>query len=187
MKLQELKKSLIEILKENKLIKGENIVFDEQGIFDNEGNFLNWTILSEFETPLEPPSKEYFGFEANETGLGIIDRIIKNPLYHFFARKQEAEILELTPLDFLIGTAPTITIYEMESHMDKQKIKEYAEKMKSGIKFPTLVLYYFENSVEHEGRHRAFAAKSLEIKAIPVLVLKEKKNSLSTNKKINQT
>jgi len=171
MKTEELKKKLVEILNEKELITGKNPVFDKKGVVDENGKFLDWRALMKFETPLEAPSEEYFGFKTNKTGDSY-DKLIKNPLYNFFCHEQEAEIIEMPPEEYFIKMAPGATLTELFSFVDKKTAGKYAEKMKSGDKFPIPYLVYFANTIGQEGKHRAYAARLLNIKKIPVLFVK---------------
>jgi len=100
--------------------------------------------------------KEYFGFEKiNESGL-------------------EGELVEMTPREFIQKTMPGAAFSEIESYIDKEKARNYSEKMNLGEKFPVPCLINYSNCACHEGKHRAYAAMILGIQKIPVQVIDKK-------------
>jgi hypothetical protein len=84
----------------------------------------------------------------------------------------ESELVEMTPKEFIQKTMPGATISYIETYIDKNLAREYSIKMKQGEKFPTPYLIYCLNDIIHEGRHRAYAAKTLGIEKIPVIIIK---------------
>lgn len=88
----------------------------------------------------------------------------------------DAYISEMTPDEYLLlcgkygwkdRFTDVDTIYNT-SGTDKEKVKEYAEMFRNGEKAPMPVIDV--KNIGQEGRHRAFAAKEVGMKTIPVLI-----------------
>jgi len=93
------------------------------------------------------------------------------PMYgHSDYKTHGGKIVQMSPEEFLQKTGRPLDIDESS----QENIDELKNMMQSGrtIDPPTL---YFENKViiEHDGRHRAHAAKQLGITSIPVLVMEQ--------------
>ena len=90
-----------------------------------------------------------------------------------------ANIVWMTPDDFIVqcATGAGVTVDDVLDVLTQQTIDDYAAQMRSGVKFylPYLV-YKQQGNIEHEGRHRALAAKSNGDKFIPILIIKDKSN-----------
>ena len=89
---------------------------------------------------------------------------------------KDVYIAEMTPDEYLLlcgkygwknRFTDVDTIYNT-SGTNKELVQEYAERMKNGEKAPMPVINV--KNMGQEGRHRAFAAKFIGLKTIPVLI-----------------
>jgi len=94
-----------------------------------------------------------------------------------------AELEWMSPNEFLSKVPhPATTLIPAslaeEKYFDKGSIKYITESILSGKKLDPLILDYsdmYHGYPTHEGRHRAYVAKKLGIKKLPVLVIRWKK------------
>lgn len=116
-------------------------------------------------TKTDPPYDSYF-LEGSKDR----DYLLKKYGY------TDAYISEMTPDEYLLlcgkygwkdRFTDVDTIYNTNG-TDKEKVKEYAEMFRNGEKAPMPVIDV--KNTGQEGRHRAFAAKEVGIKTIPVLI-----------------
>jgi len=102
------------------------------------------------------------------TDLSFYDGILKNPDYHKRAKALKANIIEISPKEYLRkceSMGATLT------DVDEKLVDSYLKRVQNGEMMPMPILDY--NRMEQEGRHRALVAKRLEIKQIPVLVVEK--------------
>ncbi len=82
------------------------------------------------------------------------------------------EIIEMTPNEYKIECCSVMNwgLKDYEQGMDLQKVDDFVNDMKANQKFPLPYIDYIKNG--QEGRHRAEAALRMNLKYIPVLVVK---------------
>lgn len=114
-------------------------------------------------------------FRTDKTNIPYYDGMLKRPEYHERAKGVTFDIEYMRPEKYLRKVAREIfkTSYEdaVTYMIEDELIDEYIEAAKGGDKFPMLILDYYRNS--QEGRHRAYVAKQLGIKEVPVMIVKE--------------
>lgn len=133
-------------------------------------------------------------FDITTTGISYYNSMIQighivgkykdNPLEYFKNNKGIIfEIERMSPEEYLTRVytihmnnrilenieIDTIEDYLLD-HIDFENVKKYKERTLEGSKMPMIVLDYKRN--EQEGRHRAVVAQQLEVKEIPVLVVR---------------
>lgn len=87
------------------------------------------------------------------------------------------EIVWMSPAEYIRRTKDGFGQTTMDMYIrgfDSKAVAEYANAMYDGDMFPLTVLDYSGLSFSQEGRHRSFASYILEVKQIPVLVIKNK-------------
>lgn len=109
----------------------------------------------------------------NKTDNDYYTDILTNPKSH---SNMTAEVVWMSPDEYIehCATGAGVSVDDVIGVIDKGRVGEYATQMKSGTKFYMPWLRYAKNgSIEHEGRHRALAAKANGDKFIPVVVVKD--------------
>lgn len=119
-------------------------------------------------------------FDPTTTGMPYYDSAIENPKYYKEEKGIECKVVFMSPDEYIDRC------YEMQKKyfkepmskelylslvINKDLVKKYAERMEKGIRFPIPVIDYCQDS--QEGRNRAYAAKLLGVKEIPVLVCRK--------------
>lgn len=114
-------------------------------------------------------------FRTDTTNIPYYDGMLKNKEYYESSKGVAYEIKYMSPEDYLITIAKEIfnTNYKnaIDYMIEEDLIDEYVEAAKSGDKFPMVIIDYYRKT--QEGRHRAYVAKLLNIKKIPVMVVWE--------------
>lgn len=109
---------------------------------------------------------EYPGFKVNESTTPSVDEALKSG---------KAIVVEMSPETYLREVAHNIfaeaTIETALRGTSVKNINKYMQMMKDGTKFDTPYLNY--KTKGQEGRHRAIAAMMLDIKRIPVIVVRK--------------
>ena len=121
---------------------------------------------------------------SKSTDMPYYDSMMKNPEYFKRNKGVTYKIKYMSPDEYLdkcyeihcqryieMGKTPPTKERYMRFAIEESLAKKYADLMKKGEKFPIPVLDY--NIMNQEGRHRAYAAKLLGVKEIPVLVVKK--------------
>lgn len=128
---------------------------------------------------------EVLGFvDDPETGMPSYDDMIRDPNYFARAKQRKHGIVMMSPDEYIDKATKAFQRMEPSSGYsrdivmktrDPELVAKYAEQMKGGEKFPTLVLDY-SRGFEQEGLHRAIAAKKLGVEEIPVMVVSTTRN-----------
>ena len=132
--------------------------------------------------PIKDRRHEQLYFE-NRTQLPNIDDIFKSPNYFSIAKNRTAEIIYMTPLQYmeLCALGFGTTIIRQELNTNRERVEQYANNMSKGDLFPLMsITYYEDGSIDQEGRHRAMAVQYLidqdripEDTEIPVAIVRE--------------
>jgi hypothetical protein len=92
---------------------------------------------------------------------------IENPIYSIINNFKLGKLVFMSPDEYLEKTiSPPYNKNDFPRY-DKDKPIEFAERAKNGSKMP--IGYYNLNKRSQEGRHRALAAKILNLNKIPVV------------------
>lgn len=124
-------------------------------------------------------------FTTSTTHMPSYDDMMKKPDYFREAKKKKFKIVQMSPEEYLDKVADGFSVYggydrAAALNVTQKLVDEYAEKMEKGEKFPMVVLDHTsargfdgkkEKAFTQEGRHRAFAAKKIGVKKIPVMVV----------------
>lgn len=130
-------------------------------------------------------------FTTTTTHMPSYDDMMKDPEYFKTKKHKVFSIVHMSPDEYINQAFDAFKQFgELKPWHDKRDlersrsatlINKYAEKMSQGEKFPMLVLDFTsqyrgfsggkEKSFSQEGLHRAYAARSLGIKSIPVMVV----------------
>lgn len=120
---------------------------------------------------------EVLGFKDSETGMPTYDDMMANPDYFAKAKRRKGGVIMMSPDEYIERAAkgfqkfePDTTVDSLIQTRDEELINKYAQEMKAGAKFPTIMLDY-SMGFGQEGLHRALAAKKLGLKKIPVMVV----------------
>jgi hypothetical protein len=120
---------------------------------------------------------EVLGFvDSPRTDMPSYDELIKHPEYHTKAKRRKHGIVMMSPdeyIDRAVKGFQRVGGYSREDVMASRSMRlvdQYAEEMRQGAKFPTVVLDY-SRGFDQEGLHRALAAQKLGIEEIPVMVV----------------
>ena len=116
-------------------------------------------------------------FDINDQGdlPSMYLRYERNPAY-FNRDKNIEKTIEHMPVDAYIKTAGDMLTSkwgsETKSRLETSgdKVKQYAELMKQGEKFPLPFLDFIDNL--QDGLHRVEAAKLLGINKVPVIIIR---------------
>ena len=112
---------------------------------------------------------KYFDFSHSQAGAYYGG--LTHPLYHELEKGIRHELKYVSPKRYMEEIARGFGMsYDeaMKSNaINWATVKEYAEKMKSGVKFP---IGYYKRGGSQEGRHRALAAMELGCESIPVVL-----------------
>jgi len=114
---------------------------------------------------------KYFDFSHSQAGAYYGG--LKHPIYHEIEKGIRHQLKYIDPKQYIYAIARGFGGLSYEDVVEsgavsKEKIKEYAEKMKNGVEFP--IGYYTQNGGGQEGRHRALATMSLGCNKIPVVL-----------------
>jgi hypothetical protein len=133
---------------------------------------------------IKPITESLQPFDTKRTDMPTFDNMLKRTdLRDYFKREKglEYEVVEMTPAEYIKrcvngfqSNSPTrvVSRASIESERNADDIKAYAEKMKTGEKFPMPVLTY-ERLFSQEGLHRAFAAELAGVDKMPVMIIKQ--------------
>jgi hypothetical protein len=114
------------------------------------------------------------GFNTTTTDMPHYDNILADPLYFKKNKKIIFSIELMSPDIYLFKTKKGFkTFGKEEVWRQDEKAEEYAKLMKKGVKFPMLVLDFSTKNFNQEGRHRAIAANILNIKKVPVMIVRK--------------
>ena len=102
------------------------------------------------------------------TDLPFYDGILKNPDYHKRAKGLKANIIEMSPKEYLRKCE---SMGATRADVDEKLVGSYIQLVQNGEMMPMPVLDY--SRMEQEGRHRALVAERLELKQMPVLVVEK--------------
>lgn len=124
---------------------------------------------------------KYFDFTFSQEG-GKFNGL-ERPLYYEISKSERQELKYIKPKQYIYAIARGFGGLSYADVVDsgavsKDKVKEYAQAMQNGNKFP--IPWYKNNETGQEGRHRALAAISLGCETIPVVVM----STLSYNEKL---
>lgn len=126
-------------------------------------------ICAEASSELEGASTAFLDRTDNDHYMDILNHPESYP-------NMTAEVVWMSPDDFIqhCATGVGVSVDDVIDAITDDDMEKYAKQMRSGTKFNMPWLRYVKNgSIEHEGRHRALAAKSNGDKFIPVLVVKD--------------
>lgn len=119
---------------------------------------------------------EYAGFDMSKSTNSYQSDVLEGKI-----KGKTATIVEMSPDEYLERTyrqifkKPTEKASAFSETPRTQKyVKEYAEAMRNGEKFPLPYLDY--STAQQEGRHRALAAKAAGIEKIPVVIIDNESN-----------
>lgn len=111
-----------------------------------------------------------------KTGIPMYDSLIDG-ITNTQTENLQGEIRWISPKEFLTKCADDVNMslddYVFEI-IDDTKYQDCLDKRKSGDKAPLPYLKLVNDTLEHEGRHRAMVAKDLGDKYIPILVITER-------------
>lgn len=120
-------------------------------------------------------------FHSDTTEMPFYDDLLKadDDMKAYFKREKGLvwELKNMSPDEYIDAVVKgfSSTKERLMSGRDTDKIKDFAEQMKSGKKFPILTLDYSKGKrVSQEGVHRALAAKEANVSTVPVLIIKGK-------------
>ena len=132
---------------------------------------------------------EITGFKSAETGLASYDDILKDPEYFARAKRKKAGVVMMDPMEYISKAVkgfqkehPDLSSSDLLSSRDPKVVAKYAQEMRDGAEFPTLMLNY-AMGFSQEGLHRAMAAKVAGIEEVPVLIVSTTPRSERGNKK----
>jgi hypothetical protein len=117
--------------------------------------------------------EENWTYFKKTTDFPLYDNMLKNPDYFKKAKNLTSEIVWMTPLEYIqkVAKMQQTTVDKQFSLLDFVKIDKIVKSVKAGSKMDLPFLDYDTNL--QEGRHRAIAASKLEMKKIPVMVIKK--------------
>jgi len=120
-----------------------------------------------------------YGYFKDKTSIPDFDAL-KNDLYNELPpvyQKQEAHVVFMSKNEYLYECANLQggSVEQQEAYINKHKVEQYMEDMKSGSKFNMGYLNYVTK--QQEGRHRILAAAALGQTNIPVLIIEKKDTS----------
>ena len=102
--------------------------------------------------------------------------MLKDPEYMAKKKGMVGEIVWMSPQEYIErceqGFKSTGSKGLVRQGRDPKLIKQYAQEMQKGDKFPMLELDY-RGGFAQEGLHRAMAAELLGVRKVPVFVTKE--------------
>lgn len=105
-----------------------------------------------------------------------IERYFQNPSYFIRDKNIKIEVVDMRVGDYirkakqlLTRSYGTQTLSRTSTSTGRDKISLYAEKMKSGERFPLPYLNYIDNT--QQGLHRAEAALLAGVRNIPVAII----------------
>lgn len=100
----------------------------------------------------------------NRTQMPYIDEIFDAPSYTKYAKGKTAEIIYMTPMEYmeLCAIGFNSTLARQIEMTGKERVQQYADDILKGDKFPLMnITYYEDGSIDQEGRHRAMAIQYL--------------------------
>lgn len=124
--------------------------------------------ISTQSTMKEPTQSSYQGFKLNESTTGRVDDALKTG---------QAKVVEMSPKEYIERANYEIfrqyTVAQNIGGRSANRVNEYAEMMRQGVKFDTPYLDY-ENEGQ-EGIHRALAAIQNGYERIPVIIVSKRR------------
>ena len=113
---------------------------------------------------------------SNETSIPYFDNMLDNPQYFKEEKGVDFVIVQMPPENYIRLLRQSRPHINPTLLVNQSLVNEYADKMKSGTKFPMIYIEYEfrENKTIYrgqEGRHRALAAQKAGVKSIPVLIV----------------
>ena len=124
---------------------------------------------------------EYLDCFKLDTNIDMYDHAVAHPEYFGRAKGWTARLTFLHPDDYIdrciegfgfhqtrLGQAPH-TKADILGMRSESLVRNYANLMRQGDKFPALVLDYC-SCFEQEGLHRAMAAKMVGLDLVPVVI-----------------
>lgn len=116
---------------------------------------------------------KYFDFTFSQAGGYYAG--LYHPIYYEFSKSKREQLVYMKPKQYIYNIARGFGNLSYEDVVDsgavnKDTVKKYADKMKSGEKFP--IGFYNDNGGQ-EGRHRALAAMLLGCESIPVVYIQD--------------
>jgi len=118
------------------------------------------------QTPADVP------FDPTTTDVPFIDNMLKDPARRDYFRREkgyEYHQRTMTPQEYLDISASGGRGTGPEAGIDRGTVADYAEKMRQGELFPTLMLDWSSGRLSQEGRHRALAAIEAGVDEVPVV------------------
>lgn len=116
-------------------------------------------------------------FSRVKTDFPVVSEMLAKPEYFARAKKVVAEVVDMSPSEYLKrmlkglrSLDPKTKVKDIFSPVDRNLVKEYAERLKVD-EFPMPHLDY-RYGFGQEGRHRVLAAKLNKMKDIPVVIIK---------------
>lgn len=106
----------------------------------------------------------------------LYTRYFSNPQYFIREKNIKIDIVDMNVDEYLSQAKQLLTKSWGSATLDRaqtggsDKIARYAELMKNGTKFPLPYLDYIDKN--QQGMHRVEAAKSIGIKTVPVMVIR---------------
>lgn len=129
-------------------------------------------------------------FTTSTTHMATYDDMMKDPQYFKEKKGKVFTITHMSPNEYIDqayrafkqqgALEPWQDMSDLHKSRSSKLVDKYAEKMKSGEKFPMVVLdfssqYGFrggkQKSFSQEGLHRAMAAKKLGVQKVPVMIV----------------
>lgn len=118
----------------------------------------------------------------NRTQMLTTDEIFAQPNYYNVAKSRTAELIYITPLQYmeLCASGFDSTFDRQIEQTNKERIIKYANDILKGDLFPLMSIEYYRDGFTQEGRHRATAIQYLidlgkipEDTEIPVIIVSE--------------
>lgn len=101
---------------------------------------------------------------------------LKHPIYHLIEKRVRHELRYVSPEGYIKAIAKGfgLSYKDATRAVNWDVVKEYAQDMRNGDKFP--IGFYSDGNGSQEGRHRALAAMELGCNEIPVVVFSNVSN-----------
>ena len=116
-------------------------------------------------------------FETGEYNTPNQMEMMANPDYWREKKGVEGGVHWMTPTEYIraceIGFRRANEHGLVRSGRNPELVKEYAQAMKQGDIFPMLELDYRDDFFGQEGLHRAMAAEMINVKKVPVFIMKD--------------
>jgi len=110
-------------------------------------------------------------FNVGKTGMPFYDSILENPEYFLKNKEIKFSLVYMSPDEYIkkVSDLQGINSDEQNKNISISNLQKIINLFKSGIKIDVPIIEFFPQKAQ-EGRHRAFAAKELGLKLIPVYI-----------------